>query len=594
MTLPVVYSNFSPIVDVDASANGSGRASTLTWTLPGISIPLRAEYIEFFRTSSDQSLVFYRIDQYGVIQNNNVTIVGTDGLSDEELFDIERPAYAALPVVLPNGGLNAFRFGVARNDMAVGVAWQDRLWYGVSTSGNDSNTVFFSEYDEFESCPDTNEIPIQNNLPSTDYLTALVPFGSVLMAMQSSHCYSIGFNTDPAIDAIVTLAAHRGCLSHRCWDIFDEAVYAADERGVYSMNKQGEVESLSDVVRDYWDEGKLDFSQRQNFHLSVDQKTNILRLWVSLAGEGSTYPTMALCYHIENKAWWTETWPNAITSVIDYRPPGKPDSPVYGALDGCIYSFGGNRDYSNRDLVRVTVTNGGSGYTSAPTVTASGGFGASLQAVVRDGQVQEVLVTKSGYGYGTSTEGSYSNVVPITFTGGGGAGAAATGEARVPNTGVVNSLPVRVRTSVPYSVRTGPLELSYEGNARNGDGQIDRSIIVTYQPLPASTTLNLREYYNNSTMPRSNVMRRDRGTGFVHDTSGAKTTLNMAATRSSLGLSTGLAKAQFAGRSLDDISSADRHIAVELSGDSRTVQDNEVVSQPLLYGLEVRGIKDGS
>lgn len=594
MSLPVIYSDFSPIVDVDADSNGGGRASQLNWTLPGVVPPTRAEYVEFFRTSADQSLVFYRLDQYGVVANGTVTIQGSDTLSDEELFDIERPGYAALPVVLPNGGLNAFRFGTARNDMSVAVAWQDRLWYGVSTSGLDSNTVFFSEYDEFESCPDINEIPIQNNLPSTDYLTALVPFGSVLMAMQSSHCYSIGFNTDPSIDAIVTLAAHRGCLSQRAWDIFDEKLYAADERGVYAMSKNGEVESLSDTIRDFFDESRIDFAKRNSFHLRVDQRTNILRLWVSLAGQSADYPTMALCYHIENEVWWTENWPNSITASTYYRPASSPDLPVYGAIDGCIYQFSGLRDYTNRDLKSVTVTNGGSGYTSAPTVTASGGKGAELRAIIRDGVVQEVLVVKGGYGYGTVLESGFNSAVSITFSGGGGSSAAATGVARDPNSGTANDLPIRLRTTVPYTVRTGPLELMYEGNARGGDGLVDRSITVTYQPLESNTTLNLREYYNNSPTPRSNLMRRDRGTGFVHDTSGAKTTLNMAATRSTLGLSTGLAKAQFAGRSMDDIGSADRHIAVELSGDAEEVQDNATVSRPLIYALEVRGVQDGS
>jgi hypothetical protein len=135
------------------------------------------------------------------------------------------------------------------------------------------------------------------------------------------------------------------------------------------------------------------------------------------------------------------------------------------------------------------------------------------------------------------------------------------------------------------------MELMYDGNARNGDGQMERSITVTYRPTPTSHTLNLREYYNNSPAPRPNVMRRDRGTGFVHDTTGAKTTLDMSATRTALGLSTGLATAQFAGRSLGDLASADRHLAVELSCDARDADAGDpAVSEPLVYSLEVRGV----
>ena len=89
-------------------------------------------------------------------------------------------------------------------------------------------------------------------------------------------------------------------------------------------------------------------------------------------------------------------------------------------------------------------------------------------------------------------------------------------------------------------------------------------------------------------------MRRDRGTGFVHDTDGAKTTLDMSATRTSLGMSTGLATAQFAGRSLGDMASADRHLAIDLSCDSKSADDPAVAaSEPLIYALEINGVVDG-
>ncbi|OWK46556.1 Flagellar hook-length control protein FliK [Fimbriiglobus ruber] len=68
----------------------------------------------------------------------------------------------------------------------------------------------------------------------------------------------------------------------------------------------------------------------------------------------------------------------------------------------------------------VVVTTGGTGYTSAPTVTFSGGggTGATATATVSNGQVTAVTITNSGIGY-TSTP-------TIAFTGGGGTGAAAT------------------------------------------------------------------------------------------------------------------------------------------------------------------------
>jgi hypothetical protein len=89
-------------------------------------------------------------------------------------------------------------------------------------------------------------------------------------------------------------------------------------------------------------------------------------------------------------------------------------------------------------------------------------------------------------------------------------------------------------------------------------------------------------------------MARDRGTGFVHDTAGAKTTLDMASGRSSLGQATGVAKAQFAGRNFSDMAGADRHVAVELSCPAIPANAGDPIpSQALLYGMEVSGVVDG-
>jgi autotransporter-associated beta strand protein len=67
----------------------------------------------------------------------------------------------------------------------------------------------------------------------------------------------------------------------------------------------------------------------------------------------------------------------------------------------------------------VTVTNGGTGYTSAPAVaiTGGGGTGATATATVSGGAVTAVTVTAAGSGF--------TSEPTIAFTGGGGSGAAA-------------------------------------------------------------------------------------------------------------------------------------------------------------------------
>lgn len=70
----------------------------------------------------------------------------------------------------------------------------------------------------------------------------------------------------------------------------------------------------------------------------------------------------------------------------------------------------------------VTITNGGSGYTSAPSVSISGGSGsgAVLTATVAGGVVTTVTVVNPGHGY------LATDTITVAFSGGGGTGAAAT------------------------------------------------------------------------------------------------------------------------------------------------------------------------
>jgi len=71
-------------------------------------------------------------------------------------------------------------------------------------------------------------------------------------------------------------------------------------------------------------------------------------------------------------------------------------------------------------IAKIDVSNGGSGYTSAPVVSFTGGVGsgAAAKAIVSGGAVVAVLVTNPGSGYtGDPT---------VVFTGGGGSSAAAT------------------------------------------------------------------------------------------------------------------------------------------------------------------------
>ena len=898
MSLPITYSNFSPIQVITAGPTVADLPTgRLNWAWnANILTPERAEIVETWRTNGDQSLVFYKTEVWAsataneaIIPVANIVAIGAvnansaalleqnalrgyaagsndyDELSDEALFGFARPLYAALPVVLPNGGLNAYRFDQPRTDMRVCASYNDRLWYAVSTSGLDVNTIFFSEYDEFESCPQTNALTIQQNQKLTDSLTALMPYGSVLLAAQENHIYQITYSTDPAVDANIALLINRGVYNQRCWDIYDDEIYCLDRRGMYTMTAGGQVTSISDAVQSYWIDKEVEASRTESFFVKIDSRAAVVRAFVVINDSNAPGPNLVLCYSINTKTWWTETYPNSLTSSSSYRPESTLiHDDVYSAIDGTIYALDGKSDAGYRSITSVSLTSGGSGYVSPPkvTVTSAQGSGAKFQALLKNGVVTDILITDRGTDYGTVTDtlgynanynsarlftcttghflvpglatstqrytdntyrvpdglaqaiavesvpldptapriaftattiGSTNNITvtnpislkqyqyldnengigsgryitlisgntvtlsgavlansgtylfhsyePRTFvatttsftfataagwsavsgyvtiqasstavieqgfdnainltiqapTNAEGATATAiaycqnppseyvlTGnwvftvtdsaapqrgtalitfdtphpfvrgqqvpivfsdasyslvnnpvhnvldqnqQAGVPGNWYVkattaNTITVMIKArpnpndspmitsgkaqctaqglpnqlfTVGLQYKTGAMELVSDDNTpKVGSNFVDRSVTVLYQPTSEPRSLILREYYNNSSAPKINQMARNRGTGFIHELNGAQTVLDMASTRSPLGIATGVAKAIFGSRTAGDMSGADTHIAVELivPSEIRTEIDAEAI-QPILYGLTVNGI----
>lgn len=80
-----------------------------------------------------------------------------------------------------------------------------------------------------------------------------------------------------------------------------------------------------------------------------------------------------------------------------------------------------------KGIKEITITNGGSGYTSEPTVTITGGgAGASASATVSNGVVTEITLDRDEAGVTFYQHGNYTSAPTITISGGGGSGATAT------------------------------------------------------------------------------------------------------------------------------------------------------------------------
>lgn len=560
-----VPSSLSPVREIDA---GEG-AQSITWTATAPSnTDGRTLSVELWRTTGDQALTLYRV-------GTGTSLV--DDLTDEEVRNPDRNGYAAMPIVLPNGDLNANRFAPPPNNKAVVVRFQDRMWYGVDTGGSEPNSIYFSEVDEPESVPDINEFVLQQNARDSDAITALIPFGSSMLIMQSRHAYTLSFSKQPLRDADVSPIANRGCLGQRCWDIHAGVCYVMDRYGVYAVTPQGEFKDISAPIDDIF-RTRLDWANATWNFVLADPVSKVLRAWVAFKEDSpSGYPTRCLCYSIDTNTWWMETYPQRISAGVAVPLSNGDYRCIYGAAGGSYLLGEGHVDAARGAVATVTLTNKGAGYRTPPTVTASGGVGAEFRAAINgEGQVTGIWIINGGTGY---SSGSLTISAPDDPSAGSPVTATATFTATAGNADTA-MFPA-------YRYKTGnmafPTDMTSEGG---GSGQ-SRDVSLTYAPQPAKCDIAARLYYNNSKHARLNVANRNRGVGFSSSVVDGAARLNMAAQTTKTGYDSGVAKASFANRSIDDIQSADRHVAVELLGARRNADP------VVIYSLDVYGTVSG-
>jgi hypothetical protein len=137
---------------------------------------------------------------------------------------------------------------------------------------------------------------------------------------------------------------------------------------------------------------------------------------------------------------------------------------------------------------------------------------------------------------------------------------------------------------IPYSFKTGNFEFVTDGQSKNGAQQNSRQISVVYKPTTSDCRLNMSLYYNGGKVPRENVVRRDRGVGFIADDNVPAHFIDMKLLAHQEAESNGVARAMLAGKTLEDFAGSDTHIAVRLWGEQ--TEAGPVV----IHTLDINGV----
>ena len=336
-----IPSSISELVSIEVP----DAAGHIDWSWSNTGMDSRVNKIELWRTTSDQALVLYRV---AVLDKTETSFEDTTG--DNDLIDPDReydgsPVFGVLPIVLPNGQVNARRFHPPPRNKRVITMFQDRAWYGVDVPGKkydgssdanaaEPNALYFSEVDEPESVPETNQVVIQDNVKGQDKITALMPFGGGMVVFQTRHAYRMSYAAQPVIDASVQLITQRGCLNQRCWDVHEGVAYVADSMGMYILDGT-QVQPISDAVETFWSDGGIDFSQSKWFFVRVDPATKAVRFFYTPSGG---FPDRALCYHPITQAWWVESYAQTFAAGECLESGGR-QRLVAGAASGDILAF---------------------------------------------------------------------------------------------------------------------------------------------------------------------------------------------------------------------------------------------------------------
>lgn len=424
--------------------------------------------------------------------------------------------------------------------------------YEIRPAPGDINTIFFSEADEPESVPQSqNKFVLQQNGASEDRIVGGYSAGPTLYIAQRYNTYSFNYTRQPHLDGRASLLFRRGLCNQQCSDIGDDLIFAMDQYGPYAVAGSGK-KDIGEPIADYFRDGGVDFTYINRFFVRVNPKTKTAKFYVALTGDSGVKSCFAYNYVLDR--WWVETYPWIVGTALSLNQSGE-------------YKY-----YVGKEDDQFCVEN---------YLVAADGLSTATSGVVSSSDADTIVATASIF---TTSHPR----CPIVFTSGTAKHQRCVITTRNSATSVdVNAVPSGVAAGdtfvvcgIPWSMKTGIL--TYQGT---GGKETDSSISVTFKPTTNDGTyLDIRRYLNHATTPENYPIDRPEKEDRVGCTAGYPDgTATLYRSKNDLNETVGTCHANFAGRGAGP-GNIDKFVSVEVRG----VTNGEAIE---LSQIDVAGAK---
>lgn len=211
----------------------------------------------------------------------------------------------------------------------------------------------FSVKGEPESVPEVYAQRVQSSSAATDVETGMMPYGPYLFLFHERSMYQCTFSTNPLFDLVISPMMNRGLVNNRCAIVAGSSgLWCLDQQGVYRTTGGVPNDETSITLKDLFTDGTIDWtaSKKKWYFASYEERQHVVRFHVAYTGDGTTYPTRALCRNIDTGEWWEEQYPVELSGACNIAVSGNQRLICGGPDDKAALMFEGYTDPSSASV----------------------------------------------------------------------------------------------------------------------------------------------------------------------------------------------------------------------------------------------------